>query len=104
MAYWMSVGVGNTDSRLTNRLCELTGFGKVRFVDNKGTKNKDQFHWNVWRQDEVKSILLTVSPYLILKRTQAELLLSTPGRNIVDNSRRAELYRLIGVLNKKGRK
>ena len=102
--YWMSIGVGNTNKKLIDRLMKLTGFGVVRFVNNKGTRNKDQWHWNMWRQDEVRSLLMAVLPYLILKRTQAELLLSTPGRNVVDKERRAELYKLIGVLNKRGRK
>lgn len=56
------------------------------------------------RRADVERILKAVLPHLIIKREQAEAILSLPGHNVKDKASRATVHDLCRRLNKKGRR
>lgn len=102
--YANRIGVGNTNPKLIDRLIELTGMGRVRFVKAPNERCKDQLHWQIDKRDDIRIFLLTILPHLLLKKEQAELILSLPPRNSKNNEFRAIVHLRLKELNKKGPK
>lgn len=102
-AYWPRIGVGNTDYRLIKRLMDLTGVLSVRHYISKNPNAKEQWHWKSDKRSDVDRILKAALPYLILKREQAEAILSLPGWHVLDKPARANVHDICRRLNKKGR-
>jgi len=98
-----TICVGNTDIRLINRLADLCGCGKIRFVRQKTLRAKDQWHWSVNRQSEVRAILLAIRDDLLLKRDQADIVLGLPPPNTKAAGLRIAAMEACHALNKKGR-
>ena len=102
VAYWAGVGVGNTNPILTTRLRQLTGLGRVHGVQQKDANAKYKYTWMVNRYEDVRVLLLTVLPHLLLKREQAYLILSLPPKNTKAVELKAQIKARLSVLNKKG--
>jgi hypothetical protein len=100
--YWPRIGVGNTDYRLIQKLVDVTGVPYVRHVIPKSEKHREQWHWKADRRDDVARILLAVLPYLVIKRAQAEAILSLPGWHVKDHAARTNVHDLCQRLNRKG--
>jgi hypothetical protein len=101
-AYWAAVGVGNTDKRLIDELIRITRIGKAN-ISKRPKPAKNVYLWNVNRQLDVANILLTVRGHLILKREQADLILSLPPPNARANAERERIHAELKRLNAKGR-
>jgi hypothetical protein len=97
------LSVGNTNRNLTDRLLELCQCGRVRFVENEGTNNKDQHHWYLRKHSEVRRLLSECLKYLLLKREQAEIIMSLPAVHAKAPEARMEAYLRLKALNRKGR-
>lgn len=100
--YWPRIGVGNTDYRLIQKIIDITGVPYVRHVLPKNTNAKEQWHWKADRRSDVECILLAVRPYLVMKREQADVILSLPPLNAKAKDVRAAVHDLCRVLNQKG--
>jgi len=70
------VTVTSTNPILGRTLYEITKVGMVYETKRKGTRCRDQFIWKVQSMMEIVELLKKVSPYLLLKRKQAHLLIS----------------------------
>lgn len=103
IVYWPRLGVGNTSYALIERLIAITGVDSVRYVLPKNVKAKEQWHWIVNKREDVDGILLAVLPHLVVKRAQAEAILSLPMKNARDADARKFVHDLCRKLNKKGR-
>lgn len=101
-AYWGSVGVGNTNKLLIDKLVAITGVGKVAFRA-KRPPAKDQYDWNLWSYDEVRDFLVTIRPRLILKGAQADIILAMAAKSAQDPTGRRLAWEACARLNKKGR-
>ena len=100
--YWSAVGVGNTNRILIDKLHELTGIGIITGIQPKSYNAKYKYTWMVSRYEDVKNLLYTISPHLILKQAQAELVLSMPPKNAKANAQRYDIKQKMTILNKKG--
>ena len=100
-AFWGAVGVGNTNPKLVHHIKALTKVGRINISD-RGKRNKPLHMWTVGRHEHVKSLLLTVKPYLLLKRKQAELVLSAPPKHTKANALRLRIKQKLTILNRKG--
>lgn len=101
-AYWVRIGVGNTNIRLIRRIKQITHIGRV-YLSTRLKPAKDLWQWNVDRNLEVKRLLKTIYPYLILKRRQAILILKSPPKHTKNRTLRMKLWNDLHLLNKKGR-
>jgi hypothetical protein len=92
-AYRVRVSIANTNEEVLQRLQERWGGTRAPLVRKKG-------HKQVWRWEvgalQVESFLVQLLPYLIIKRTQAELTLQL----LVE--KRAKIVSKIRLLNQRG--
>ena len=100
-AFWGSVGVGNTNPKLLKRIKAWTKVGRIN-VSDRGKRNKPLHMWTVARHEHVKALLLAVKPYLLLKREQADLVLSAPPKHTKANALRLRIKEKLTILNRKG--
>jgi hypothetical protein len=101
IAYWASIGVGNTNPKLIKTLRRLTRIGCISKSD-RGRHNKPIYMWTVTKYEHVRSLLLAVIPHLLLKRRQAEIILSLPPKNTRANALKRKLKTRLSALNRKG--
>jgi hypothetical protein len=110
-AYRVRVSIANTNEEVLQRLQERWGGTRAPLVRKKG-------HKQVWRWEvgalQVESFLVQLLPYLIIKRTQAELALqlletrtvTAPGRGrklpVEVVEKRAKIVSKIRLLNQRG--
>lgn len=67
----LTLGVGNTNYRLTDWLKETFG-GSVYKTKRESSKHKDYYTWRI-NSEKAKDILKRALPYMLLKVEQAEL-------------------------------
>lgn len=79
------IRVCNTDIRLLEWLANITGYGKVtKLYQNPSTKYdrfrkgniKPLYSWAIWGFN-IKSFLMEISPYLVIKKRHSELMLES---------------------------
>lgn len=113
--YWRpQVGIYNTDTRLMEALKDRVGTGSVYAHTRtpKENQKKTSYRWNL-NATQIRALLPSVLPWLILKKEQAELLLEAcslieanktgrPPEEAV-RLRVAEIADTIKHLNRKGR-
>ena len=100
-AYVPALGVGNTKPRLIKVLRSLTGVGVVS-VKHRPKPWSTVWLWEVTRRDDLRSVLRSIKPYLLLKQAQAKIVLSLPGTFKHASCQRARAYRILRRLNKRG--
>jgi hypothetical protein len=96
------VCVQNTSKPLIDWL-QLT-FGGQTYLSKKETKRtKAAWMWRITKKSKIEALLLSVLPYLLIKRNQAKLLLNfarlEPG---APTQLRVEIYDKLRVLNSRG--
>ena len=101
-SFWCAVGVGNTNPILTNKLKSLTGCGRINGAQPPTPNAKYKYTWMVNKHNDVKRVLKTIRPYLLLKKRQADIILSLPPRNTQANALKKRLKAKLTVLNRKG--
>jgi hypothetical protein len=102
IAYCGRVGVGNTNSILTSKLIEITKIGCCK-QHIRHAPAKNMWQWNVSKRKDVDDLLVTIRPYLLLKKEQADLLLSLPPLHTKDGTIRSIVQSRLAVLNRKGK-
>jgi hypothetical protein len=102
-----TVMITNADPRLMNWIMDTIGYGNVHTVKKGYTRRKHVVHhWRISNKPRVKEFLEAIYPYLIVKRDQAELLLSlwnleNPGKNKITSevkSRRDQVVNKLKLL------
>lgn len=68
------VKVANTHEGMVRHLQAVTGCGIIRLYEEKREKNRDVWNWRVTKQDDLRGLLAVVSPLMLAKKPQAELL------------------------------
>lgn len=101
--YTFGIGVGTTTLPLIERCRQITGLGQIAERSPLNPRARQQWHWNVWRIEEVQSILVTIRPYLLIKQKQADLIIDAPPRHSINPSARRALHEALRQLNKRGR-
>ena len=101
--YYGRIHVKNTDKRLMKWLVEKFG-GTVNVHKPKSEKHSVAYSWYFGGNAKSKELLLlSLMPYLIIKREQAKLLVEffrMSGE--VNPAKREELYQKMRLLNKRG--
>jgi hypothetical protein len=70
--YHACVRVGMNDPSAVNFIHEVTGYGKV-VKEKPYHHKKPMYRWTIRRRDEIVPFLRLILPYLLVKKTQAEL-------------------------------
>jgi hypothetical protein len=101
----------NTSREMLDFCHQKTGLGQIIYYRSKQVNHRNAWRWNVWTQQAL-SVLIIVSPYLITKKRQADLLieLATLQRGKYGRSglpegslaRRIKIELEIKQLNKRG--
>ncbi len=110
--YWYyepQVVVANTDKRMTDFLVDLCGGWVVVVTKTQKECHKPSYHWKM-TGDNLRQLLRDVSPYLIVKKKQASLILSFPSykrngkkcRTKIERQAQEDLWLIVKNLNKKG--
>ena len=102
ITYYCGITVGNTNPILTRYLKKITGVGTTNQFDAKDGVRKIRHAWDVRRREDIRAILSAVRPHLLLKRKQAELILSLPATFRHVPLQRERVYLALRKLNKKG--
>jgi len=82
-----TVMITNTDPRIMSWLMNHIGYGNVHSAKAAYHRRKHVVHhWRISNRPRVFDFLVAISPYLIIKKDQAELLLNlweqeNPGKN-----------------------
>ena len=95
--------VQNTSKKLIDWL--QANFGGQIYLSKKETeKNKEAWMWRLTKQKDIEILLLSILPYLIIKREQAKVLLNFVrlGRTTPVESR-LKAYEEIRALNVRGK-
>ena len=100
--FYCGITVGNTNRILITHLLKLTGVGYYSRFDIKDGVRKVRHAWDVRRRQDVRDVLTSVRPYLILKGKQAQLILSLPKEFKHIPLKREKVYWQLRTLNKKG--
>ena len=100
--FYCGITVGNTNKILITHLLKLTGVGCYSRFDIKDGVRKVRHAWDVRRRQDVRDVLTSVRPYLILKGKQAQLILSLPKEFKHIPLKREKVYWQLRTLNKKG--
>jgi len=106
--YEPQVIIANTDKRMVDFAIDLCG-GWVAIPKKIKDHHKQQYHWKI-TGDDMRQLLSDVLPYLILKKKQAEIVLSFPnyqherrnGRTKEELDKQENLWREMKQLNCKG--
>lgn len=102
--YCPLVGVANTNIHIIAKLCSLTGIVHVSKHQPKGNR-KLLYNWEVSAVRDVILLLSKVSPHLIGKKYQAEILLEYCLLKVLHNKVDKESYYLrLKELNRRGKK
>ena len=100
-AYRAVASVANTNTSLTEQLVRLYG-GKTRPKALRNGGRLPMFEWEVSRNAEKEQFLLSVLPYLTIKKEQAKAVLEFTRLNgKVNPNKRSELHLLVSSLNGK---
>lgn len=109
--YRPMVGVTNTNKKLLDFLMELTGLGRIHRSKAAKKNHKPSYQWVLWSQ-QARQLLEEVLPYLVIKKTQAELIIAMckaarygVGRDGLTSDELAfqrRTYEQIKKLNKRG--
>lgn len=68
--------ITNTDPRIMNWILDKIGYGNVCTISNAYHRRKHAIsHWRITNKPRMVDFLEAITPYLIIKRDQAELLL-----------------------------
>jgi hypothetical protein len=90
-----TVMITNADPRVMNWLVEKIGYGNVHTVRKAYARRKHVVHhWRISNKPRVYDFLEAISPYLIVKKDQVELLLNLwksekPGKNKITGELKA---------------
>lgn len=102
------VQVANTSKELMNEMRAKIGFGLIFLNRSRGDKWKDCYAFVISTSAKIYPLLKRVSPFLIIKRRHAELLLEfcenrlrRLNQNESYSKRDLELYELLRELNRK---
>ena len=109
--YWYyepQVIVANTDKKMIDFLVDYYS-GYVVIGQKQKEHHKQSYHWKM-TGDNMRQLLRDVSPYLILKKKQANLILSFPRysgnghkcRTDTERQEQEDLWLAVKKLNKKG--
>jgi len=105
--YRAQISVTNTNEPMIRRVKEIIGLGSVSYIAEHRGEWKDKYQYTAYG-GAIRSILPSVLPYLIAKRTLAEkvlelLTLYSQGTKNSDFERVEKLYFEIKTLNTKGK-
>lgn len=111
VCYRPCVSVANTNELLLLWLQATTGLGGISSKAPSNPRHRQAWKWSVWSQ-QARQLLEVVSPYLLLKREQAELVLDfvrsqrrgvgRDGLSEEEWSRQADTHGKLLQLNKRG--
>lgn len=101
------IDVGSTTRRMQATLKKLLG-GHIHRQSRAEKNQKDMYRWSVWSYERVQAVLEIVAPYLIVKRKQAQVVLSYCRRRLsarysAIGFRDQQAYKRVRLLNKRGR-
>lgn len=100
-AYWGVIGVGSVKRYFIDELIKRTKIGR-RNLSKRKPPARNLYTWSISKRSDLDRLLLSIIPYLIIKRRQARLLLMLPPPNSRNRPRRERIQKLIKALNKKG--
>lgn len=102
--YWQyscRATITNTNLQLMKWLVEH--FGGSYYIKREATdKHKCRMEWRPKGKANLKTLLLSTLPYLVIKREQAKLLLEWVDLGYDTHDRRAEIVLQLNALNQKG--
>jgi len=99
------VGVTNTSLELLEWLRKVIGFG---YIDRhkESSEHKDTWRYGLYSVNDIRRLLEDILPYLVVKREQAELLLTFCKEHVSYRPAtevEIEIYYDLKELNRKGR-
>jgi len=77
------IDVGMTDELTVRTLCEITGAGSVYLMSNPRKERRQIYRWHITSFVEVAMFLRKVSPYMLTKRRNAEIVLRVCERRLM---------------------
>ena len=102
--YWQyscRANITNTNLQLMKWLVQHFG-GDYRLAREATEKHKARLEWRPKGKANLKKMLLSVLPYLVIKREQATLLLEWVDLEYGCQERRLEIITKLNILNQKG--
>jgi len=100
--YRIGMTVYNTNKGLIDECHRIAKIGIIVTRKRKNPKHKDTYGLVIERFDEARRLLAALRPYLIIKKKQAELILSLAPKGYETPFLKAEIYRKMRVLNATG--
>ena len=101
----ISITITNTFYDLIEWCANITGFGTISNVKNTSDKHKLAYTWRI-DIGNVELFLRMIQPYLIIKRDQADLMLTYIANYVrqKDNQLIFQYYKEMAILNYRGNK
>ena len=73
-SFYATLQVANTDLKMIIYIFDITGIGRVHFCKRNQPNRKDAYKWFVTVSKDIYDILDAIYPYLITKRSRADIL------------------------------